>query len=105
MHIHPSQINANAQTDALHAADKAAAKREVERTRKKLLEFASEIAGEAAFGEDCIVQLGSREEAPREEASREEGQRPQKRQLDNQNKNNNNEETNSDDNTSISDWA
>jgi hypothetical protein len=103
MHIHPSQINANAQTDALYAADKAAAKREVERTRKKLLEFASELAGEAASGEDCIVQLGSREEASHEEAPHEEG-RPQKRPLANQNKNNN-EATNSADDASISDWA
>jgi hypothetical protein len=97
MHIHPSQINANAQTDALYAADKAAAKREVERTRKKLLEFASELTGEAASGEDCIVQLGSREESSHEEG------RPQKRHLANQNANN--EEANSEDDTSISDWA
>jgi hypothetical protein len=88
MHIHPSQINANAQTDALYTAEKAAGKREVERTRKKLLEFASELAGEATSGEDCIVQLGSREEAAHEE-----------------HQNQNNEETNSEDDTSISDWA
>ena len=34
MHIHPNQINANTQLDALYAAEKGAAKREVERTRK-----------------------------------------------------------------------
>ena len=44
MHIHPNQINANVQMDALYAAEKAAAKREVECTRRKLLEFAADAA-------------------------------------------------------------
>ena len=43
MHVHPNQINANTQMDALYAADKAAAKREVERTRRKLMEWASTV--------------------------------------------------------------
>jgi hypothetical protein len=63
MHIHPNQINPNAQLDALYAAEKAAGKREAERTRKKLLEFASALGGEADSGEDCIVRLGAREES------------------------------------------
>ena len=67
MHIHLNQINPNAQLDALSAADKAAAKREVERTRKKLLGFASELTGETDCGEDCIVQLGPREEGHKQQ--------------------------------------
>jgi hypothetical protein len=63
MHVHPSPINPNAQLDALYAAEKAAGKREAERTRKKLLESASALAGEADSGEDCVVKLGTREES------------------------------------------
>jgi hypothetical protein len=47
MHVHASPINPKTQLDALYAAEKAAAKRAAESTRKKLLEFASELAGEA----------------------------------------------------------
>jgi len=61
MHIHANQINPNAQLDALYAAEKAAAQREAARTRKKLLEFASVLAGE--LGEPCVVRLGAREES------------------------------------------
>jgi hypothetical protein len=61
MHVHANQINPNAQLDALYAAEKAAAQREAARTRKKLLEFASVLAGE--LGEPCVVRLGSRDES------------------------------------------
>ena len=61
MHIHASQINPNAQLDALYAAEKAAAKKETERTRKKLLESASALAGEA--GEACVVRVGTIQES------------------------------------------
>ena len=47
MHVHANQINPTAQSDALYAAERAAAKRAAESTRKKLLEFASDVAGEA----------------------------------------------------------
>lgn len=67
MHIHPNQINPNLQLDNLYAAERAAAKREVERTRRKLLEFASKLEGEAESGEDCIVKLGEREEKRNEQ--------------------------------------
>jgi hypothetical protein len=63
MHIHPNQINPNTQLDALYAAEKAAAKREAANTRKKLLEFASELAGESDSDEACVVKLGAREES------------------------------------------
>jgi hypothetical protein len=49
MHVHANQINPNAQLDALRAAEKAAGKREVERTRKKLSEFASKLSAELGF--------------------------------------------------------
>jgi hypothetical protein len=49
MRVHANQINANAQLDALYAAEKAAAKREAERTRKKLSEFASKLSAELGF--------------------------------------------------------
>jgi len=57
--------------DALYAAEKAAAKRAAESTREKLLEFASELAGEADSEEGCVVKLGAREES--EEHAAEQG--------------------------------
>lgn len=66
MRVHVNQINAYAQMDALRAAEKAEAKKEAARTRKKLSEFASKLAGEAEMGEDCIVRLGAREESENE---------------------------------------
>ena len=63
MHVHANPINPNTQLDALYAAEKAAAKRAAESTRKKLLEFASELAGEADSEEACVVKLGARDEA------------------------------------------
>ena len=69
MHIRPSQINPNIQLDAMYAAEKAAAKR----TRKKLMEFASKLAGESESGEASIVEIEAREES-REESSQQERQ-------------------------------
>ncbi|HTA48689.1 MAG TPA: hypothetical protein VK930_04485 [Verrucomicrobiae bacterium] len=63
MHVHANQVNPNAQTDALYAAEQAAAKRAAEGTRRKLLEFASELAGEAESEEGCVVKLGAREQS------------------------------------------
>lgn len=97
MHIHLNQINANAQLDALYAADKAAAKREVERTRKKLLGFTSELAGETDSGEDCIVQLGPREEGHKQQNQQNQARHrnpKDKEQMDSEGAEN-----------SISDWA
>ncbi len=62
MRVHANQSNPNIQLDAMYAAQKAAAKRETARTRKKLMEFASELAGEAG-GEGCVVRLGEREQS------------------------------------------
>jgi hypothetical protein len=66
MHVHP-KLNPNAQLDALYASEKSAAKAEGARTRKKLLDLASELAGEAATGEPYVLEVGSREQ-PREQA-------------------------------------
>jgi hypothetical protein len=71
MHIRPSQINPNIQLDAMYAAEKAAAKQEAERTRKKLMEFASKLAGESESGEASIVEIGAREESREESRQRE----------------------------------
>ena len=92
MHVHANQINPNTQLDALYAAEKAAAKRAAESTRKKLLEFASELAGEADSEEGCVVKLGAREES--EEQNQEGGAKKPR---------GNAEEDDTD--QSISDWA
>ncbi len=60
MHIRPNQMNPNIQLDAMYAAEKAAAKAEAARTRRKLQEFASELDGEA-----YVVEVDSQEEQPR----------------------------------------
>ena len=75
MHVHPNQINLNTQTDALYAAERAAAKRAAEGTRRKLLEFASELASEAESEEGCVVKLGAREEAEERSKPRNEQQK------------------------------
>jgi hypothetical protein len=63
MHIHASQVNPYAQLDALNAAEKAEAKREAARTRKKLSEFACKLLGELESGDACVVRLGSDEQS------------------------------------------
>ena len=72
MHVHANQVNPNAQTDALYAAEQAAAKRAAEGTRRKLLEFASELAGEAESEEGCVVKLGAREQSDEQANTRNE---------------------------------
>jgi hypothetical protein len=61
MHVHANQMNPYAQLDAADAAQKAASKRAAEKTRKKLLEFASALAGEADSEGVCLVKLQERE--------------------------------------------
>jgi hypothetical protein len=62
MHVHANAMNPNVQMDALYAAQRAAGKEAAARIRKKLSEFASELAGEADSGEACVVKLAAREE-------------------------------------------
>jgi hypothetical protein len=96
MHVHANPINPNAQLDALYSAQKAAAKREAAGVRKKLTEFASELAGEAESGEACVVKIEGREESqeqaksPHQQGSaKKQKERPHPEDADN----------------SISDWA
>jgi hypothetical protein len=98
MHVHPSPINPNAQLNALYAAEKAAGKREAERTRKKLLESASAPAGEGDSGEDCVVRLGARRESQEQtEKQNQRGLSSRKKQCDPANS--------EDEDHSVSDWA
>jgi hypothetical protein len=69
MRVHPNQINPNAQLDAMYAAQKAAAKREAARTRKKLTDFASALAGEADLDGAFTVTLGERDEESSDQQS------------------------------------
>ncbi len=94
MHIRPNQVNPNTQLDMVNAAERAAAKREVERTRKKLLEGASKLLGEAASGEACVVRVGQREES-QAETKQQDQQKPRRRH----------EETADSADTAISDWG
>jgi hypothetical protein len=64
MHIHPNQINPNAQMDGAQSAQRAQAKAEAARTRKKLIESASALAGEASV-EAYIVEVESDEDSGR----------------------------------------
>jgi len=57
MHAHNIQFDPIFQVNALYAAARAEAKKEAERTRKKLRNFASALAGEYNDGEDCVVKL------------------------------------------------
>ena len=69
MRVHPNQVNPNAQLDAMYAAQKAAAKRAAARTRKKLTEFASALAGEADMEGAFTVTLEGRERESRDQQS------------------------------------
>ena len=66
MHVHSNLTNPMAQLDAAYAAQRAAGKQEAARTRKKLLEFASELSGEADSGESCVVKLEAPEDGQQE---------------------------------------
>ena len=57
MHVHGNQFDPRIEMYAQLAATKTEAKREAERTRRKLLNAASVLAGEYAGGLDCVVRL------------------------------------------------
>jgi|SRR5580658_730410 hypothetical protein len=103
MHVHANQVNPNAQTDALYAAERAAAKRAAEGTRRKLLEFASELAGEAESEEGCVVKLGAREQAEEQAKPRNEP-KPDQRNRGSRKKSNEQMDSADSDNAT-SDWA
>ncbi len=59
MHVHGNQLNPQLEMYAMMAAAKAEAKKEAERTRRKLVDAASALVGEC---DDCVVRLsGDRE--------------------------------------------
>jgi hypothetical protein len=79
MHVHGNQFDPNLlQMYALHAAAKTEAKREAERTRRKLAEGAWALAGEYD-DVDCVVRLsgdgGSKEHTGRQGGQGQDGQR------------------------------
>lgn len=61
MHIRPQQLDPNLQLEALHSAQRAAAKAAAARTRKKLSESASEIAAQA--DEAYVVEIEAEPDA------------------------------------------
>ena len=65
MHIHPNQTIPNTEMNSLYAAEKAAAKREVERTRNKLLGFGYEVRDGSESEEACVVELTGQEQRGR----------------------------------------
>jgi hypothetical protein len=98
MHVHANQINPNLQLNPTYSAERTAAQREAANTRKKLLDSASQAAGEADAEEACIVSLCEREE-PKDNRRRQNLPRQSKPAKRNQ-------PADSDDaDTSISDWA
>jgi hypothetical protein len=68
MHIHPNHVSPNSQLDATHAAEKGSAKAAAERTRRKLMESASELAGAAE--EAFVVNVESQEGGSDSDGSR-----------------------------------
>jgi hypothetical protein len=58
MRVHGNQLDPNVlQMYAMQAAAKTEATREADRTRRKLLNAASALAGEHDDGVDCVVRL------------------------------------------------
>jgi hypothetical protein len=57
MHVHGNQFDPNIQAYSLSAAAQAEAKKAAERTRNKLLNAASALAGEYDDAVDCVVSL------------------------------------------------
>jgi hypothetical protein len=73
MHIHASQLNLNAELYAAQAAARAEAKMAAQQTRRKLISFASALAGEVDDPADCVVRLGGQGE-PQGQSNQQDGQ-------------------------------
>jgi hypothetical protein len=69
MHVHGNGFDPNIQLYSLSAAARAEAAKAAERTRKKLLNAASELAGEYDDAGDCVVSL-SEDSASEEQGNR-----------------------------------
>jgi hypothetical protein len=69
--MHPRQIqfDPNAQLSALYAAARAEAKKEAERTRKKLRTFAMALASEYSDEGACVVSLAE-DDSPQRQPNR-----------------------------------
>ena len=82
MHIHANQFDPNIQLSALYATE---AKKEAERTRKKLLDSASSLAAEA----DCVVELSgddpSQQQADSQDKQNHGGQKKQSEEASSEN--------------------
>jgi len=59
MHANDVKFDTDFQVNTLYAAAKVEAKKEAERTGKKLRNFASALAGDYNDGEDCVVELSA----------------------------------------------
>jgi hypothetical protein len=95
MHVHANQLNPNMQLNSVYSAERTAAQREAANTRKKLLDSASQVAGDAE--EACIVNLGEREESKEQKRRQNLPRRSKAAKRD--------ETGEGDADSSISDWA
>jgi hypothetical protein len=73
LRIHASQLNLNAEVFAADAVARAEAKASAELTRKKLLSFASALAGELNDPADCVVKLRGNGEEPEGQGRHDQG--------------------------------
>jgi hypothetical protein len=79
MHVHQNQLDPNLQLSYMSSIAKTEAKKEAERTRRKLLEAASSLANAYADEEGYVVRLGSHEGA-HEDSSQNHGHPRQQKQ-------------------------
>lgn len=103
MHVRANQINPYAQLDSMYAAQKAARRRAAEQTRRKLLEFASALAGEAD-SEASVVKLKERD-SPHEQTAQQNQQKTANRKKQEEPADPTGCSTPEDANHSISDWG
>ena len=84
MHVHGNQFDPNFEMNMLYSAAEAA--KEAERTRRKLMNAASALAGEYDDADDCIVRLsgdsGSEEQANRQDGSEQGSRKKQNEQAE-----------------------
>lgn len=82
MRVHANQVNPYAQLDAMYAAQKAEAKRQAARTRRKLTESASRLAGESDCEEVYVARVEERQETEeqgkRQNPQKQDGRKGQK---------------------------
>ena len=95
MRIHANQFTQIDQLNALNDMQKAAAKKETDRVRKKLLNFSAELDNVA---DSCVVKVEAREESQQQAKRQNQQNEPTQKKTE--------ERTDSEDaDSSISDWA